>query len=172
MYTESNGLFRTDSLFVERIAKRHKNAGIKPVYHLSERKESKTTEKLYDIFINSTDEYDFAVKAFGSKAHLDKLKDISWFMHGWPAAKTFRGYNAWLDDMQQRDQSIGKKVLMEKAMDGDVPAAKKLMDMHKTINSKGRPSKDDIKRETVKKADEAFEIEEDMKRLNVIKLRG
>lgn len=172
MYLEQNGLYRTDSLFVERIAKRHKNAGLKPVYHLSERKESNTTEKLYDVFINSTDEYDFAIKAFGSKAHLDKLKEISWFLYGWPGAKTFRGYNEWLADMDARDQSIGKKILMEKAQDGDVPAAKKLMDMHKSVHTKGRPKKEDIRKEAVKKADEQAEVEEDMKRLNVIKLRG
>lgn len=172
MYLESNGLYRTDSLFVERIAKRHKNQGIKPVYCLNERQAVKGCEQLYKVFIESADEYDFAIKAFGSKGHLDKLKDVKWFTEGWQGSVTFRGYNAWLEDMKERDASIGKKVLIEKAQDGDVNAAKKLIDMHKQSSSKGRPKKEDIIKAAAKKAEEKTDVEEDLKRLNVIKLRG
>lgn len=172
MYLEQTGIYRTDSMFVERIAKRHKNRGLEPVYCLSERQDVKGLPRLYNIFIESTDEYDFALKAFGNKGHLDKLKDIAWFRDGWQGCQTFRGYNAWLADMDERDASIGKKVLIEKAQDGDVAAAKKLIDMHKSANTKGRPKKEDIKREAVKRAEEKTDIEEDLKRLNVVKLRG
>lgn len=172
MYLEANGQFRTDSLFVERIAKRHREAGHSPVYCLSERKEHKDCQKLYQIFIDSADEYDFAIKAFGSKGHLDKLKTIKWFMDGWQGCATFRGYSAWLDDMQDRDASIGKKILIEKAQDGDVTAAKKLIDLHKQTASKGRPKKEDIAREAAKRAEEDDIVEDSLKRLNVIKLRG
>lgn len=172
MYLEQTGHYRTDSLFKERIAKRHKNRGTKAVYTLTEREPAKGYEKLYDIFINSADEYDFAIKAFGAKGHLDKLKEISWFMEGWQGCPSFRGYNAWLDDMKERDASIGKKVLIERAQDGDVTAAKKLIDLHKQTASKGRPKKEDIQREAAKRAEEKTDIEEDLKRLNVIKIRG
>lgn len=172
MYLESNGQYRTDSLFVERIAKRHRNAGHSPVYCLSERQDHKDCPRLYKVFIDSADEYDFAMKAFGSKGHLDRLKNVKWFMEGWQGCMTFRGYQAWLDDMEERDASIGKKVLIEKAQDGDVTAAKKLIDMHKRTASKGRPKKEDITREAKKAAEEKTDIEDDLKRLNVIKLRG
>jgi len=172
MYLEDNNQFRIDSLFVERIAKRHKDKGIAPVYCLSERPSSDKYKSLYSVFIESADEYDFAMKAFGSKAHLDKLKTIKWFMHGWPGCKTFRGYAAWLEDMSERDASIGKMVLLEKAREGDVNAAKKLLDMNKQSGTRGRPKKEDIIREAAKQADERQDIEEDLKRLNVIKLRG
>ena len=172
MYLESNGQFRTDSLFVERIAKRHKKNGTKPVYCLSERQEKDNCSKLYDVFINSADEYDFAIKAFGSKGHLDKLKQVKWFTEGWQGCITFRGYNAWLDDMAERDSSIGKKVLMEKAQDGDVNAAKKLIDMNKKTSTRGRPKKEDITREAARQAEEKTDVEDDLKRLNVIKFRG
>lgn len=172
MYLEENGQYRTDSLFVERIMKRHKNRGLTPVYCLNERQELKGCPQLYKLFMESADEYDFAVKAFGSKGHLDKLKNVKWFMEGWQGSVTFRGYAAWLEDMKERDASIGKKVLIEKAQDGDVNAAKKLIDMHKQTASKGRPKKEDIIKEAAKKAEEKTDIEEDLKRLNVIKLRG
>lgn len=172
MYLEANGFYRTDSLFVERLAKRHKNRGITPVYCLNERQSVKDCPQLYSIFMESADEYDFAIKAFGSKGHLDKLKEVKWFTEGWQGCVTFRGYNAWLEDMKERDASIGKKVLIEKAQDGDVNAAKKLIDMHKQTASKGRPKKEDITREAKKAAEEKTDIEDDLKRLNVIKLRG
>lgn len=172
MYLENNGGFRTDSLFVERIAKRHKNAGQVPVYSLSERQSKDGKPVLYDLFISCVDEYDFAVKAFGSKAHLDRLKKVKWFAEGWAGCLTFRGYDSWLDDMAERDTSIGKSVLIERARDGDVSAAKKLVDMNKQVATKGRPKKADIQREAAKRADERKDIEDDMKRLNVIKLRG
>jgi len=172
MYLEANGLYRTDSLFVERIAKRHKDKGTKPVYCLSERASKKDCPTLYSIFIEAADEYDFAIQAFGSKAHLDFLKNIKWFTEGWAGCVSYRGYEAWLEDMQDRDASIGKKVLIERARDGDVTAAKKLVDMNKATSTRGRPKKEDILKETVKRADERQNIEEDMKRLNVIKIRG
>lgn len=172
MYLEANGQFRTDSLFVERLAARHKKAGLEPVYSLSERNSKNGKPILYDLFITCADEYDFAVKAFGSKALLDRLKGIKWFTEGWRGCLTFRGYDTWLEDMAARDASIGKKVLIERASDGDVSAAKKLVDMDKKVQTKGRPKKEDIKREAVKQADERRDIEDDMKRLNVIKLRG
>jgi len=169
---ESTGQFRTDSLFVERIATRHKKIGIKPMFCLSERQSKDKKPVLYDLFISCADEYDFAIKAFGAKAHLDHLKKVKWFTEGWRGCLTFRGYDAWLEDMMERDASIGKAVLIERAQDGDVSAAKKLLDMHKQGATKGRPKKEDIKREAVKRADERKDIEDDMKRLNVIKIRG
>jgi len=172
MYLESNGLYRTDSLFIERIAKRHRVAGHTPVYCLSERTKHKDCEKLYDLFIDCADEYDFAIKAFGSKGQLDKLKGTKWFMDGWQGCLTFRGYNAWLEDMAERDHSIGKAAILAKAREGDVNAAKKLVDMHKKTNTKGRPKSEDIKREAVAAAEEKEDVDNDLKRLNVIKLRG
>jgi hypothetical protein len=172
MYIESNGLYRTDSLFVERIGKKRRDQGMKPVYCLSERVDHKDCPRLYTTFIESADEYDFALRAFGDKGLLDKLKKTAWFREGWQGCATFRGYDAWLEDMQQRDASIGKKVLIEKARDGDVTAAKKLIDMHKAANTKGRPKKEDIKREATIRAEEKSDVEDDMKRLNIIPIRG
>lgn len=172
MYLEANGHFRIDSLFAERIAKRHRNVGTKPAYFLAERPRDKDAVTLYSVFINAVDEYDFAIKAFGSKAHLNKLKEISWFMNGWPGCLSFQGYTAWLEDMAERDLSLGKEVLIARAKEGDVSAAKKLVDMNRTPNAKGRPKKEDIQREAVRKADERQDIEDDLKRLNVIKIRG
>lgn len=172
MYLEANGFYRTDSLFVERIAKRHKNQGTTPVYCLNERQSVKDCPQLYSIFMESADEYDFAIKAFGSKGHLDKLKEVKWFTEGWQGCVTFRGYNAWLEDMKERDASIGKKVLIEKAQDGDVTAAKKLIDMHKQAASKGRPKKEDIAREARQAAEEKDILESSLKRLNVVQIRS
>lgn len=178
MYIGHDGRYRTDSLFVERITKHHGKIKLSPVYTLSERQEKDGVKSLYDIFINSVDEYDFAIKAFGSKAHLDKLKEIKWFNESWRGFRGFRGYNAWLDDMSERDISLGKQVLMQRAREGDTSAARKLIDMNKPNNTKqgaGRPKKEDIKRESIRLAEEQHDVKEDLQRLNsanVIKLRG
>jgi len=172
MYLEENGQYRTDSLFVERIMKRHKNRGLTPVYCLNERQSIKDCPQLYKIFMESADEYDFAVKAFGSKGHLDKLKNIKWFTEGWQGSVTFRGYDAWLDDMRERDLSTAKKVLLDRAADGDVSAAKKLVDMNKPTHVRGRPKKEDITREAARQAEEKTDIADDAKRLNIVKFRG
>lgn len=176
MYLDNNNNPRTDSLFVERIAQRHRDAGFKPVYSIAERGEKQGCKNLYDIFISSVDEYDFAIKAFGSKHHLDKLKNIKWFMESWRGCPSFRGYSAWLEDMDERDASIGKKVLIEKAREGDTSAAKKLIDMSKPAKTgAGRPRKEDVKRESVRLAEEQNDIQSDLDRLHsakVIKLRS
>lgn len=176
MYLEKSGQFRTDSLFFERIAKRHKQQGIKPLYCLSERQDKGECKRLYEIFINSVDEYAFAIKAFGCKAQLDKLKEIKWFREGWVGCKTFRGYNAWLEDMRERDASTAKRVLIEKTLDGDISAAKKLADMSKpAAGTKGRPKKEDIRRESVRLAEEKTDVEDDLKRLGsskILEFRG
>lgn len=179
MYLEFKGQYRTDSLFSERINKRQKEAGYKPVYCLIERKAYDNVKSLYDIFINSIDEYDFAIQAFGSKAHLDKLKSIKWFTQGWRGCSAYRGYNAWLDDMKERDASIAKKVIMDQTKGGNISAARKLSDMSKTTETAktgaGRPKAEDIKRESVRIAEEKSDIQDDLNRLNsakVIKLRG
>lgn len=173
MFYEASGNYRTDSLFRERMNARHRENGHKPMYSLSERRVYKDCPKLYDLFIESVDEYDFAAKALGGKAHLDKLKSVKWFMDGWTGCSAFRGFSAWQDDMAERDRSLGKRIIIEKARDGDVSAAKKLVDMNKpSTNTKGRPKKEDIVREAGKRADEIAGVEDDMKRLNVIKLRG
>lgn len=176
MYLETNGQFRTDSLFVERIHRKKNNEGIIPVYTLSEREESKEYKSLYEVFINSLDEYDFAMKAFKSKAHLDHLKGLKWFRESFRGLGSFRGYDAWLEDMRERDASIAKKVLMDKAADGDVSAAKKLADMSKPAvkSTAGRPKKEDIKREAIRHVEERFSDEQDLQRIssNIVKLKG
>lgn len=172
MYLEQNGAFRTDSLFYERLQTRHRKKGIKPVYSLNERVTPEGAKSLYQLFISCADEYDFAIKAFGSKQHLEKLKDVSWFMNGEvKGCLSFRGYSAWLEDMQERDFSMAKAVLIEKARDGDVGAAKKLYDVSKPSNpnTKGRPKKEDIAKAAAQQVEDHQDLEEDIKRLTLVR---
>lgn len=174
MYLEASGRYRTDSMFYERINWNGTRTDIEPVYYLNEVKDS--DKNLYKIFINSLDEYDFAIKAFGSKAHLDRLRNTKWFSEGFRGCSTFRGYDCWAEDMRQRDESYAKRILKDKADDGDVGAAKKLADMAKQpkVSTAGRPKKEDIKREAVRQVEEKFSVEQDLERVGaqIIKLKG
>ena len=177
-YLDSNNQFRTDSLFAERIAQRHLEQGLEPEFTLMERDKEWRGKKLpsmYNLFMQYNDEYEAAIGILGSKAHWDKLARTKWFSKGWVGFSGHRGLETWREDMLDRDMSIAKKTLIEAAKDGDTAAAKKLADLLKQQMPKkqvGRPLKEEDPRKISESTkQEKAEIEEDLNRLNVIKIR-
>lgn len=162
-------------LFLERPPKH--SAGMKPRYTLMETPveyDGETLPSFYQEVMKCADSYEVCTKLIGSKLVWDNLLKNSWFTKGHKSISYFRGYNAWLEDMKERDTSLAKRVLLKAANRGDVAAAKKLVDMFKPkeVTARGRPSKEEVHKEVVKKADDLLAIKEDLQRMNIIQFRS
>lgn len=136
-YLDKRGAMKTEALFYETISPSSMKS-YKPLYTLKE-ETKKGLPSAYQIYMQSVDEYDAAMKLVGSMAHWEKLLRCKWFTDG--VETVFRGVNSWREDMKKRDVSLAKRVLMEKANDGDISAAKALHAIQETKQAKGRPNK-------------------------------
>lgn len=136
---------KTESLFYETLtgamAKKYD-----PVFTLKEF-DYKGLPSMYRIYMDSTDEYDAAMKCLGSMAHWEKLCGLSWFVNGRDGIH--RGLNAWREDIKRRDASTAKKTLIEKAKSDDTSAARALLAYSEDRNSKGRPKKQKEKTQAI-----------------------
>ncbi len=128
----SNGFPLTMGLFYEF---RHQGEA-DPVYTLKEY-DWKGCLSMYKIYMNSGSEYEAAMKLLGSWPHWRKLCKCSWF-------KPY--LEEWKEEVLIREAALGKSVLIEAAEDGNVTAAKELVNQ---LNKKapGRPSKKDNQEE-------------------------
>lgn len=111
---------------------------------------------LYQIYMESVDEYDFVMKTFKTMSHFRKLCELDWFMEGWtsPNGSRLEGLKHWREDMRLRDESLAKQQLKDEAKNGNVTAMKTLHDTAKKATNgivkegrpenkgKGRPPKD------------------------------
>lgn len=80
---------------------------------------------MYQVYMNSIDEYDAALKIVGSMQHWRKLCNLEWFREGIPQF-SFDGLEQWRKDMEARDKMKAKKLLIESAENGNVTAQKAL----------------------------------------------
>ena len=121
----SNGVQLTEALFEETcLAAKRKDPNYQALYSL---KEYPTTDRLsaYQIYMNSVDETEAALKLVGSLPHWRKLCSLKWFLTGREDCG-FEGLLQWRQDMWDRDRSKAKKVLMDLASEGNVTAARSL----------------------------------------------
>lgn len=102
---------------------------------------------MYKIYMDCETEYEAAQKLLGSWSHWEKLCDATWF-------KPF--VEQWRKEARIREKAIAKSILLEQACEGNVTAAKAIIEEDK---KRGRPSKQEIKQN----AREAEEIEEFLK---------
>lgn len=164
--------WRTKTLFVEHLSKADQEKH-QPPYTLKEydiEHNGLKCQSLYRLFMESTDEYEFATKYLGGTAHLKSLRKSKWFDDG---HRTHKGYKDWLEDMRMRDESLAKKAIMLAIQEGKVQAANKLWDQ----STKNKQNKESLTiRETKarikNKVTEEEEFLDDVSsRLNVIKFR-
>ncbi len=121
----SNGVQLTEALFEETcISARNKDPEFKALYSLKEYPLS-NTPSAYQIYINSVDETEAAIKLVGSLSHWRKLCSLKWFLTGRKDVG-FEGLLQWRQDMWERDRSSAKKVLIKLASEGNVTAARTL----------------------------------------------
>lgn len=114
------------------------------IYTLKEQ-DTEQYPSAYQIYMHSVDEYDAAIKIFGSYKHWKKLCNLKWFMEG-QTLWNFEGIAEWRKTMKLRDSSVAKTVIYGKAKDGDLVAAKKLIDLSgKTLDlpKRDRPVRPD-----------------------------
>ena len=102
--------------------------------------EYKGLPSAYQVYMESVDEYDAAIKIVPNMKTWDQLKDASWFLNG-DVAHSFEGLKVWREHMQQRDASAARAALQMKMETGDVTAAKAVLADTKAKASVGRKSK-------------------------------
>lgn len=105
-------------------------------------KGDKTYISAYQVFMNSVDEGEAALKLVGSYGHWRKLCNLKWFKEG-ITEYGFEGLNQWRADMQTRDKTTAKRRLIQAAESGNVPAQRYLYELG------GKPTKAKAKTEEV-----------------------
>lgn len=138
----SNGKYLTKGLFYE-FNNPEAFYTLRPENHKA--KNGKEYVSLYQIFMDSTDEHECAMETLGSKAHWKKLLACSWFMEGFefPSGHGSRldGLLEWRKDMKARDESKAKKALLVQVEEGNVAAAKAIIENSKEKKPVGRTTK-------------------------------
>lgn len=132
----------TKALFIE-----WREEDVQPLYTLKDQ-EWQGLPSMYQIYINSTDEYEACMKLVGSVRHWEKLCGSKWFMEGIGAPAGHRGLKAWREDMILRDRSRAKAMIMQEAENGSVTAQKILLELGgtKTQTQKDRAAKNTTER--------------------------
>lgn len=139
---DRTGRFLTQALFLET---NKTELGYKPLYSIRSGENKKGLPSARDIYLASVDEYDASIKLVGSVDHWQRLTSVNpngeytcrWFMLG---TEEFEGLLAWREEMRLRDESFAKAVLQEQALEGNVSAAKALLELTKQKAAVGRPS--------------------------------
>jgi len=144
----------TRSMFVDLVGLEERSEGT-PEFTIQEydiERDGKKYKSLYKLFMQSADEYDFAIEHLGGLDIFNQLTSAKWFSEGYRA---HRGIAAWREDMRARDESLAKKAILLAVRDGDINAAKKLFDVSKKTNTtRGRFVKDEAKKEAAKMAED------------------
>ena len=143
----SNNMMLTEGLFVETIQQSSSKKN-KPLYSLKEF-ENKGLPSAYQIYMNSASEDEAARKLVGCMSHWRKLMGLTWFMEGRDTVG-YDGLYQWRADKAAKDRTEVKKVLIKKAKEGDVSAARALDKMAQdeiknlpNLQGKGKSSDDD-----------------------------
>ena len=132
---DSRGQRRTASLFAETT----RDENLPPVYTMKDYvKEGSGLISAYEIYMNSVDEYDAAMRLVGSMNHWRKLCSVKWFMEG-DIERGFTGLNQWREDLALRDTSNARRLAAEGITVKDLKAASLMLDI--ASGKKGATSK-------------------------------
>lgn len=144
-----------------------------PQYTMAEKHKELNGKKylsMYQLYMESADEYEFAMNVLGSTTHWERLLQAGWFYDGY---RNHKGIEKWREDMRARDESLAKKVLLTAAKSGDINAAKKLFDTSKpkSETKRGRFVKQEAIKEAAKKSEDKEFLDSAVKRLNVVNIQ-
>lgn len=119
----ANNILLTQALFVE-----FGNEDAPYTLKLDDqRKNGRTYISLCKVFLSAVDEYDAAMRLVGSYKHWQRLCENKWFVDGWDQFN-FEGLISLRETMRARDRSLAKAKLIQAAEQGNVTAAKILLD--------------------------------------------
>lgn len=140
-YVDTMNRPRTESLFVETV--RPEIAEKFPPVYTMRSSDRDGCKSAYQIYMNSVNEYDAAMKIVGDMRHWRRLCGLKWFMEG-SDEKAFDGLRQWREDKAMKDQAELVTLLKEQAENGNVNAQKTLYDITVGKDKKtgvGRPKK-------------------------------
>ena len=86
-------------------------------------------------------EYEFAITVLGSYAHWKRLCDCEWFKTGVASGTSYSGLNDWREERKERENAKAHALVMKQIQEGNLQAAKVVLDNNKKTASKGRPEK-------------------------------
>lgn len=159
-FKDKQGRYLTKGLFKETCDLKH----IKPIYTLSdEPKEGFISAR--EVYMNANDpsEYQVAIDMVGSWEHWKRLCECDWFMEC---------VTRWREELELKLRSNALRSIVNQSLkEGKeaVSAAKYIVEggWKGSQNKRGRPSKDEIKREARIQAELGGELEETMRRLGI-----
>lgn len=131
------GLMKTASLFLEKktaVGTRQGWHDYKPVYTLKDFP-YKGYPSMYQVYMDSATEYEAAIRLLGSWKHWKKLSKVGWFKKGY--------LDDWQEERKLREEALAKTTILESTADGNVSAAKSILDEQKRRGA-GRPNNDEI----------------------------
>lgn len=120
-------------------------------------------KSLYKIYMDSADEYQFAMRAFNSYQQFSILLTLEWFVNG-KSKKSFAGLRSWREEKEMYDRSMNLQRIRTLADIGNVQAIKLIEERYKDTKPKNELTKS-------QKEFRSKEHEELKKDLNRAKLR-
>lgn len=131
--------------------------------------EYKDMVSLKQIYMNTIDEYECAMKAFGSWDHWLYLLTDTYFFNGSGKSKAiWTGIVDWREEKRLLEQNKAKKIISDLADRGNFAAAKMLFDNTiEKVSGAGRPSKEKILEKITQEAEKAQQVHDDMKRIRL-----
>tara|TARA_Y100000034_G_scaffold136090_1_gene210747 strand:- start:1728 stop:2240 length:513 start_codon:yes stop_codon:yes gene_type:complete len=153
------GRYRTQSLFRE-MSYGSKEDAPDPLYTLKLVDPQGELPSLYQLYLDCNDptEYEFAIQAFGEWYHWAVISQLAWMEEH---------VEKWRAELEIKMRSEAVKVILEetKSGKGKYNAAKFISDAGWRPKTKGRPSKEEIKRQTKIAAGIDAAITEDLERI-------
>lgn len=156
----SNNVMKTEGLFLEMRAKATKNPARsypEPVYTLKDY-DHKGYPSMYLEYMKCSTEYEAAMKLLGSWKHWKKLTTCNFFA---PYIEE------WREERHLREEALAKTALLDSLGDGNVSAAKTILDERKK-RSAGRPSNEAVQGEIVRSAKEQTNLASIVERMRSV----
>lgn len=158
-FKDRQGRFLTKGLFFET----SESENVTPLYTLAD-EEKRGLPSAKQIYIEAADpsEYKAAMALLGSWQHWERLISCDWFqpyLEEWRAELELKLRSRALESIVNQSQAVGKDAMA---------AARYIVEgSWKNPTKRGRPSKDEIKREARMQADLSKDMDETMKRLGL-----
>lgn len=139
-----------------------------PVYFTMRDCEHKDLVSIKQIYMNSIDEFDCAMKIFGSWDHWLYLLKDNHFLNGDGTLKgVWTGVASWREEKRMLQQHQARKLIIDMASKGNFAAAKMLFEETNVKNEVGRPSKNKLLNDMEDEVNTRVKAEQDMKRIRL-----
>ena len=129
--------------------------------------EFKDLVSIKQIYMNSVDEFDCAMKCFGSWDHWLYLCKRPDFLEGRALKAQWTGIKHWREEKRLMEQNAAKKIIIDLAAKGNFAAAKMLFDNTKLNGEVGRPNNEKVLQKVTEMAEHEYQVAQDMKRIRL-----